>query len=129
MANRVTVAEVQEIMDTGSLTDAQVTAFITAANLTVTDKLGGSTALSAAQLKEIERWLSAHFVAMRERQVADEKIGEASVKYGGQFGKMLDFTQYGQQVKILDTTGTLANIGKRKATFEVIDILDEDNAT
>jgi len=116
MAARVTEDEVKEILNT-SLT---LTAFITAANLIVTDKLGPE-GLSDDQLKEIERWLAAHFAAIRERQPQQEGIGDAQATYYGGSDLGLDFTPYGQQVKILDPTGILANIGKRKTEITAID--------
>lgn len=121
MANRVTSTEVQEIIET-DLSPLTINTYISAANLTVSAFLGSSTVLSAAQLKEIERWLTAHLMAStRVRQAQDEKAGEASIKYQGKTEMGLDGTLYGQQVKLLDTTGTLAaKLGKKKAsTFAV----------
>ena len=62
MANRVNVNEVKEILNT-SIDELNITAFIKAANLTVTELLGSDTTLSDDQLKEIERFLAAHFIA------------------------------------------------------------------
>lgn len=123
MANRCTGVEVKEIIDT-TLTEVQITPFITAANLTVTDILGGSTVLSAAQLKEIERWLAAHFVAIRDPRISAEKTADAGATYHGKTAMGLDHTPYGQQAKMLDTTGALANIGKKKASMNVLDFID-----
>lgn len=110
MALRVSDAEVKEIIET-DIDD--VTPFITAANLAVNDALSGE-GLAAARLKEIERWLAAHLVAMRERQVASEGMLDSSVSYGGKFGMGLEFTQYGQQVNMLDPTGKIASLSKSK---------------
>lgn len=122
MANRCTAAEVKEIIDT-TLIEAQISPFITVANLTVTDILGATTVLSANQLKEIERWLSAHFVAIRDPRISREKTEEAEATYHGKSDMGLDHTPYGQQVKLLDTTGTMTNLGKRKAFVEVLNFL------
>lgn len=122
MANRCTAAEVKEIIDT-DLTEEQVSPFITAANLTITDILGTS-GLSSDQLKEIERWLSAHFVAVRDPRISAEKTADASATYQGKTAMGLDSTFYGQQAKMLDTTGVLANIGKKKASMNVLDFID-----
>jgi len=120
MTVRVTDTEVKEIISTTVTT----TAFITAANITVTALLGSSTVLSAVQLKEIERWLAAHLIACGFDPVAkSEKTDEAAVTYAiGQLGKGLDFTAYGQMVKMLDVTGTLATAGLKKAEFKAIDL-------
>lgn len=123
MANRCTGVEVKEIIDT-TLTEVQVAPFITAANLTVTDILGASTVLSADQKKEIERWLAAHFVAVRDPRISAEKTADAGATYQGKTEMGLDSTFYGQQAKMLDTTGALANIGKRKASMSVLDFIN-----
>ena len=117
MTVRVTATEVKQILDT-DLTDPVIEVFINAANLTVTDALGSSTVLSSDQLKEIERWLTAHLIAStRDPQAESEKTGAASIKYQGRTAMGLDATFYGQQVKILDTSGVLVgSVGKRKAT-------------
>jgi len=81
---RVVDAEVREIIDVDS-SITSLTPFITVANLLVTDKLAG-TGLSAEMLKEIERWLSAHFVAIRDPRAKSESIGGISVTYEGRLG-------------------------------------------
>jgi len=111
MSNRVDPDEVREIIET-EVDNSDLLAFITAANLVVTERLGGSTALTDAQRKEIERWLAAHFLAStREQQAQSEGVNGISVTYQGQTGKGLDSTHYGQMVKMLDSTGTLAGAG------------------
>ena len=116
MANRVSDSEVKEIIDTD--TD-DIAPFIKVANILVTAKLGGQ-GLSDDQLKEIERWLAAHFVSMRDPRIMSEKTGEASVTYYGKSGLGLDGSQYGQTVKILDTTGILSSIGKMAVKLDVM---------
>jgi len=119
MANRVDPNEVKEILDT-DLTDAAIEAFITAANLTVTKYLEDED-LSDAQLKEIERWYTAHLIACtRQREVQKENVGQASVTYGGRTDLGLDATMYGQQVKLLDTSGILSNIEKNVGLKAVV---------
>lgn len=120
MANRVTHDDVVEIIDT-SLTDT--TPFITAANLIVTNRLSGE-GVGSSTLAEIERWLAAHFVAIRSQDAVSkqEKTGEASITRHGVTGKGLDFTPYGQQVKLLDPTGKLSDLGKKAMKFETIDV-------
>ena len=119
MSTRVDGDEVKEIIET-ELTALQIVPFITAANLIVTDQLTGEH--SAALLVEIERWLAAHFVAIRDPRAKAEKTDDASATYYGKDGLGLNHTPYGQQVKILDTTGILASLGKRKAEFRSIDL-------
>lgn len=106
---RVTDGDVKEILDT----DIDTTAFIIAANLIVTDKLA-SSGLSTTHLKEIERWLAAHLACTNDKRSQSEKLGAAEATYEGKTGLGLDSTSYGQQVKLLDTTGTLARLGMKR---------------
>ena len=118
MANRVSDSEVKEIIDTTVTT----TPFIDAANLIVTGKLADQ-GLGDALLKEIERWMSAHLVAIRDPMIKKEKAGEAEATYvTGKEGMGLDATPYGQQVKLLDTSGALTDLGRRSAEFLTIDL-------
>jgi len=115
---RVTAEEVKAIIDT-SLTDAQVEAYIDIASEIVTNNV--TCGLSDEVLTEIERWLTAHLIAMtRSRTTKSEKVGEASVTYAGVFGTGLNATPYGQTVQMLDTCGALANLGKKAISITAI---------
>ncbi len=121
MSNRVAATEVKEIIST-DLPDAVIDTFVTAANLVITDALSGYS-LNAAMLKEIERWLSAHFLACtRAQQAQAEGADGANITYQGQTGMGLDATFYGQQVKILDPTGLVeaASSSRRGITITPI---------
>ena len=111
---RVTADEVKEILDTA----INLGAFIQAANLLVTDVLGG-TSLSADRLKEIERWLTAHLACARDPRSRSVKIGMSATQFEGKSGLGLDATSYGQQVRLLDTTGSLARLGMKRARIVV----------
>lgn len=126
---RVDSADVKEIIDT-ELDD--VSMFITTANILVTKLLGDSD-LENDHLAEIEKYLAAHFVAIRDpsaQRIVSEKIGDAEVRY--QAGSMtysnsmkdasgLNETSYGKQVIIIDTTGILKEkLGKVKSSMEVV---------
>lgn len=114
---RVKQSEVKAIIDT-SVVD--ILPFIAIADALVTDKLTGQ-GLSTALLKEITRWLAAHYLAIRDPRAVTEKTGDASARYFlGQEGKGLDATPYGQQVKTIDPTGILASLGKTQAQVKVI---------
>lgn len=117
---RVTPAEVKVILDNTELSDAVLTAYITGANAMVTSVLGDAD-VPASVLKEIERWLAAHMVAVsRERTAEAEEAGGARVKYTGQYGTGLASTPYGQMVMALDPTGKMATTGKRAVSFYAV---------
>ena len=113
MSVRVTDAEVKEIVDT-TLTD--LTPFILVASQQV-DRIGTVGTLGAAVLKEIERWLAAYFVSMRDKRTAKDNVGDSSHTYEGKTGMGLSFNRYGQAALLLDTTGTLIKSGLRKAAL------------
>ena len=118
----VSVAEVKQIINT-SLTDAEVLAAVSTAQAIINSQLA-SSGLTGQHLREIIRWLSAHFVAVRDQDegmVMEQRIGDTAVRYGGRLGEGLKLTRYGQQVLILDTTGTLAAFGRQRAEFKVMD--------
>lgn len=116
MAARVTTDEVKVLIDT-PLTD--LTAFITVASQQV-DRIDAVGSLSAAVLKEIERWLSAHYVAIRDPRVSQDAIADSRHTYEGKTGMGLDFTRYGQQARLLDTTGTLQKLSLKKASLTYV---------
>ena len=117
---RTTATEVKQIMDNCTLSDTIVDAFIISANGVVTAAMG-STNAGDTLLEEIERWFTAHMIAMTLcRTTSEESLGQASVKYTGLFREGLASTPYGQMVMQLDYTGEMANIGKKKASIYAI---------
>lgn len=113
---RVTEQEVKEILDT----NVTLHPFIVAASLIVDKYLEDTGEIDDEQLlKEIERWLSAHLAVIRDPQLSKEKIGDASNEYArGSLGDGLKGTHYGQQVLLLDTSGRLSQLGKKKVKLE-----------
>lgn len=107
-----TGAQVLEILDT-TLTASEIDPFLAAAQGIVTDLLEDD--YEDARLTEIERWLAAHFAAIRDKRVSEEAVGTSQFKYEGKTGMNLDFTRYGQQVQILEHQGILARAGERPA--------------
>lgn len=117
---RVSDAEVGEILETDVTT---FTAFITAANSLVTTVLATPAKITGAgQLKEIERWLAAHFFKCSlELQEKVAETGETNATFFGASNEtLLKSTLYGQQACVLDTSGSLANLGKRIGSFKTI---------
>lgn len=108
---RTTATDVKAIMGS-TLADVVVNAYITSANIFVTNSLG--TTLGDDVLEQIEMWLSAHMIATtRERVAKKEGAGGAEIEYVGQFGEGLKSTSYGQMALALDTTGVLAGLGDK----------------
>ncbi len=122
MANRVTPAELEEIIDIeSSITDARINVFITQANIMVNAAFTGDTTVGDATLKEIERNVAAHMIrALIGLQETDEKAGEVSVRYAGKWGEFLKGSAFGQMALMLDPTGKLAKYGQGQASFGVI---------
>ena len=122
----ITPAHVREVIST-SLTDNEVNGLISAAVALVNARLSDSS-LENGTILEIQRWLSAHFVAVKGSMVnigstnsgiVEEKLGAASVKYSDSSKSSVDRlsmtnlkgTMWGQTAIAFDTTGTLSNLG------------------
>ena len=122
MANRVTVQEVKEIFST-TMEDDSISAFIGAANTLVNNTSAlASPALDATTLKEIEKYVAAHFCCLRDPISLRVKVGEseswswpASVTVAWSRG--LGLTPYGQAALLLDTSGELSNLGQKRGSF------------
>lgn len=117
---RVTDAEVKEILDTH---ETNFTAFILAASVIVDSQLATPAIITnSEQLKEIERWLAAHFFTIKGKWKKSIKTGESEATYFGKADLGLDATSYGQQVKLLDTSGTLVESSTITRTASLITI-------
>lgn len=125
MPARVTPAEVAEIIEYDTTKITSITAFITVADLMI-DNTIDTTLLDTATLKEISRWLSAHFLSMRQREMSSQSIEGTSDSYSTKVDFGLKLTRYGQMAIALDTTGALegASSGK-KASFDLLNPIDE----
>jgi hypothetical protein len=126
MAVRVTATEVKEIMDGLTATDSIIETFINAASAVIDSVFSGDTTTGATLLKELERYLAAHFIASTIfRQTSKEKLGEADVTYTGKWGENLASTSYGQTVRLLDLTGKMSQIGKSAASVFAVTSFDD----
>jgi hypothetical protein len=115
MAWRCNEADIRDLIDSDD-PDARVAPFINTAN-TLVDRLEAKDTdeiLSSAILIEIERYLSAHFYEHKDPQFSQEKTGDASATYQGEFGMGFNSTKWGQTAKMLDETGFLASLDKPK---------------
>lgn len=107
---RTTEAAVRAILDDD--TNIDVSPFIEVANDLVTE-LCTNSSYSTAKLELIERWLAAHFYAIRDMRVASEKAGSVGQSFQHKLGLNLLVTMYGQQVAMIDSAGNLAALSKR----------------
>ena len=122
---RTTATEVKQIMDNCTVSDTIVDSYIVGANAIVTKILGDDTTIGSTLMGEVERWFTAHMLACTiHRTTTVERLGEASVQYTGEFRENLASTPYGQTVMVLDTTGKMANIGKRRASIYAVTSFD-----
>lgn len=124
MAVRVTATEVEKIIST-DLEDEQIDVFIETANLLVNEYLEGK--LSEALLTKIELWMTAHLIAAgpdpREKEF---RIHDIQATFEGATGRGLEFSRYGQQVILLDSTGKLRQAFKPRAVFSVQSEFEDD---
>ncbi len=110
MAWRTTQEEVRTIIETDS--DLNIAPFLDAANALVDYIVTQDSAgiLSAKLKEQIEKWLAAHFYAIRDLQYKEKKTGDASAIFQGRTGMGFDASLWGQQAKALDITGTLQRL-------------------
>lgn len=109
---RVTATEVKQIIDT-DLLDVVVDSYILSANVFLNSIFGASDVSDL--MKEIERWTSAHMIAIsKERQAKWEEAGGAKVEYYDIGGEGLALTSFGQMALTLDTTGLLKEASSKR---------------
>jgi len=123
MAVRTNAADVKAIIAT-SLTESEVDVYIADANALVNAILG-EEGLTDALLTTIEKWVSAHLIAMtKSRQPQYKKIGDGAESYP-KLGMNMQTTTYGQTALAFDTSGKLANVGKKRIKIEAVPSFDD----
>lgn len=110
---RTTPTLVAGIIDADPSID--LTPFINTANGIVTQWCTDARfAYTPDQLELIERWLSAHFYAVRDPRTTAERAGSVGVNYAVQVkASPLSSTPYGQAAIAADYMGALAAMEKR----------------
>ncbi len=112
MAVRVTSNQVGEIIDVDSA--ISLTPFISAANMLVTRCCTDLTVdYTAAELVEIEKWLSAHFYTVRDMRAEMEKAGPVSERKQSKVDLGFATSHYGQMAMVLDYHGGLARLNEQ----------------
>lgn len=80
MALRTSETAVREILDT-SLTTQQVLAFITDANVWVTEEIASWAGITASRLEIIERYLACALIRIKDAGLASGTIGDIAETY------------------------------------------------
>ena len=109
MAVRTTSVLVASIIEVDATIG--VDPFILTASELVTECCSG-VGYSSERLELIERWLAAHFYAVRDPRTTQERAGSVGAAYESKVDLHLDLTRYGQQVLLLDTNGGLAALNR-----------------
>ena len=115
MGIRTNDEAVRAVLDTDAA--IEVAPFIKTAN-SLTNYVARRDAaglLDAEALRQIETYLAAHFYALKDPQFRSKSTGGASGQFQGQSGMGLDATDWGQQAKLLDYTGTLNSLAIGRA--------------
>jgi len=118
MAARVTASQVKVIIET-ALNDSVVEACIETATSIVDEIAAANPDVPDARLALIEKWLAAHFVAIRDPRTSSEGVAGGGTESYHTFQTDLGYasTQYGQQAISLDPTGALARAAGKKPRF------------
>jgi hypothetical protein len=110
MSVRTTAAAVGGIIEVNA--SISLTPFIEAANALVTEVCTDDD-YDATRLELIERWLSAHFYAVRDPRVLREAAGSVRAEYKSKVGLGFDVTHYGQMAMRLATAGELSALNEQ----------------
>ena len=109
MASNTTDAAIHAIIDVDtSITD--LSPFMTAANSTVTAQC---TDITAANAVEVETWLAAHYLTIRDTRASSESVKGVGQNYQYKVDLGLNSSMYGQTAMNLDRTGGLARWNKQ----------------
>ncbi len=114
MAVRTTYAAVALIIEVDANVSTDLAPFIEVASQMVTDICTNyDPAYTADKLELIERWLAAHFYAIRDPRVDDEKAGPVAQSFQYKVDLNLAVTTYGQTAMTIDTEGGLGALNGR----------------
>jgi hypothetical protein len=117
---RTTSDAVQAILlaDYDSVNRPDLTPFIDTASAVVNRVavccLTKNKPLTATELELVERWLAAHCYCMSDQPYRSRKTEKAEGVFQGNSGMNLDATKYGQTANMIDYSGCLAAIAKKR---------------
>lgn len=113
---RTTKELVEKIIELdATVNGGDISAFIETASALV-DELCQPQGYSETRLELIERWLAAHFYAIRDPRLTSEQAGSVQASYESKVDLGLQLTRYGQQALMLDTKGGLAALNNQPKT-------------
>lgn len=112
MAVRTTYEAVAQIIEVDATISTDLVPFIETASHLVT-RVCTNTGYDAIDLELIERWLAAHFYAIRDPRYLVERAGSVLAEYQNKVDLGLDVTTYGQQAMRLAYFGELANLNEK----------------
>jgi hypothetical protein len=122
MAVLATADDVADLMQDSSLGEGYVNTLLETVDLILTkvyEYYKGT--MSDALLAKLQACYVAHIIASTTSRVAmEEQIGDAKIKYAGQWGKGFESTPYGQLLLALDPSGLIAKTGLRAASIYAI---------
>ncbi len=116
LPGRTTPTLVAGIIEWDNIDVPDLTPFIDIANELVTERCAITSGTPPVniygytdyRLELIERWLAAHFYAVRDPRATQEGVGPLTENYQSRVDLGLNSSTYGQQVMRLDTSGSLA---------------------
>jgi hypothetical protein len=109
LAIRTTALAVGKIIEVDDTIDLD--SFIEVASALV-DEVCEPAGYNATRLELIERWLAAHFYAVRDPRAEMEQADTIRAQYETKVDLGLNVTRYGQQAMLLDTAGGLAVLNR-----------------
>ena len=101
--------------------------FIATASLLVSRVADADSDLEGEHLELIERWLAAHFYAMRDPRPVSERADTIEVVNQSKVGFNLALSHYGQTAMTLDTSGTLKALSDGKKFTSSVTWLGTDD--
>ncbi len=121
--SRTTDELVKGVIETDEDNIPDLEPFITVANELVTEVCvdgpvarGDVVAYTSTRLELIERWLAAHFYAVRDPRSKSERAGPVSQEVESDTDLFLSTSKYGQHAMVLDTKGGLARLNNALKT-------------
>ena len=127
MAVLATVYDVADLMQDSSLEEGYVEGLLDMVDAVLTKVYENySGVISDALLTKIQVCYVAHIIASTTKRIgSEEKVGDATIRYTGQWGKGFDSTPYGQLLLAIDPSGLIAKTGQKVASMYAVKSMHE----